>query len=293
MNMPCRQIKVGNRVVGDGKSVYVIAEIGINHNGSVDLAKDMIKAAAFAGCNAVKFQKRTIELVYRPDQLARDRVSPFGSKDGDLRRGLELSMDAHHSLKLLANNLGMDYILSCWDVQSVKDYAAMAPVAIKVASASLTSDALLAEINSINIPVLLSTGMTEEHELKHAIDQLNQKNLALFHCVSSYPTPLDEMNLARIGTLRSLYPNLPIGYSGHEQGIYPTLAAVSLGAVMVERHMTLSRKLWGSDQAASLEPNEMREMIDGIRIIEKTIGDGLMTVQKSELPVRDKLRYGK
>lgn len=288
-----KSIKIGNKQVGDGTSVYVIAEIGINHNGSLELARDLVKAAAYAGCNAVKFQKRTVDLVYRPDQLARHRISPFGSTDEALRRGLELSIDVCGDLKTLAENLGMDFLASCWDINSVDEYASLRPAAIKIASASITNDALLKKACGLGIPVLVSTGMTEAEELQHALDVIGDCAVGLFHCVSSYPTPLNEINLARITTLKQAYPLLPIGYSGHEHGIYPTLGAVALGAVMIERHMTLSRKLWGSDQAASLEPNEMREMVEAIRVIEKSIGDGSMVVQPSELPVRDKLRYGK
>jgi N-acetylneuraminate synthase len=267
-----------------------VAEIGINHNGSIDLARDLIKAAALAGCNAVKLQKRTVDLVYTPEQLARPRATPFGCTNRDLKLGLELPLDAWRDLKTLAEHLGLNLFASCWDVRSVYDLSELRPTVYKVSSPSLTNDALLTNIRAQGVPVIMSVGMSTLDEIDHAVDVLGRRDLILLHCVSAYPTSMKDVNLSAIQSLQQRYPDVLIGYSGHELGILPSYGAVALGACVIERHLTLSRQLWGSDQAFSLEPQEMRELVEGVHLIARARGDGKLGMQACELAAKKNLR---
>ena len=276
-------------MIQPGDPCYIIAEIGINHNGSIDTALDMIAAAKAAGCNAVKFQKRTIELVYTKEELARLRESMFGHTNGALKRGLEFHGREYDRIDEYCRGIGIDWFASCWDQLAVDFIARYDVPYYKIASASLTDDDLLEYTRVKGKPVILSTGMSTLKQIDHAVKMLGKDNLILLHCMSSYPAYNDELNLKVIPALRERY-NVPVGYSGHELGVASTIAAVVLGACVVERHLTLSRNLWGSDQAASLEPAEFAELVRDIRFVEAAMGDGVKQVYEREIPIMLKLR---
>lgn len=282
-------VRIGQRVVGPGQPIFAVAEIGINHNGDVDLAKKLVAAAVAAGCDAVKFQKRTVELVYTADDLARPRESPFGSTNGDLKRGIELDHDDYLAIDRECRRLGIQWFASCWDRPSVDFIDAFDPPCHKIASACLTDDALLRYARAKGRPILLSTGMSSREQIDHAVDVLGREALVLLHCTSAYPSPVEELNLRVIPWLTERY-DVPVGYSGHEVGLSTTLAAVALGACLVERHLTLDRAMWGSDQAASVEPQGFARLVKDISAIARALGDGVKRVYDSELCARDKLR---
>jgi N-acetylneuraminate synthase len=282
-------VQIGRRLVGSGQPVFVVAEIGINHNGDLALAKKLIDAAAAAGCDAVKFQKRTIEIVYSAEELARSRESPFGQTNEDLKRGLELGDDDYIDIDRYCRRLGMPWFASCWDPLSVDFVEGFNPPCFKIASACLADDDLLRHHRSKDRPVLLSTGMSSPEQIDHAVDVLGNDALVLLHCTSAYPSRVEEINLKVIPRLVERY-GVPVGYSGHEVGLATTLGAVALGACLVERHLTLDRAMWGSDQAASVEPHGLARLVKDIRAIELALGDGVKRVYDSELPARTKLR---
>jgi len=282
-------VRIGDRLVGPGQPTLVVAEIGINHNGDVELAKRLIEAAAGAGCDAVKFQKRTVDAVYSAAELARPRESPFGATNGDLKRGLELGRDAYAEIDRHCRRLGLLWFASCWDAASIEFLELFDPPCHKVASPCLTDDALLDAYRRTRRPLLVSTGMSSSSQIDHAVHVLGDAALVLLHCTSAYPATAEELNLRVIPWLADRY-KVPIGYSGHEVGLYTTLAAVALGACLVERHFTLDRTMWGSDQVASVEPQGMARLVKDIRAVEVALGDGVKRVYQSELPVREKLR---
>lgn len=282
-------IKIGNKLVGDGQPCYVIAEIGINHNGNLDIAKRLISVAVAAGCDAVKFQKRTIEVVYTAEELAKPRENPFGATNGDLKRALEFDVDDFAEIDSYCKAVKIPWFVSCWDEQSVDLIADFNVPCFKIASASLTDDNLLRHTRAKGKPVILSTGMSTYEEIDHAIDVLGKKDLIVMHSCSTYPAYYEELNLRAIPTMKQRY-GVPIGYSGHETGIASSVAAAVLGACAVERHITLDRSMWGSDQAASLEPNGISRLIRDIRLVEQSMGDGVKRVYERELPIIKKLR---
>ena len=282
-------VKIGDTLVGDGQPCYVIAEIGINHNGDVELAKRLISIAVAAGCNTVKFQKRTVDVVYSTDELARPRESPFGETNGDLKRGLEFGPAQYREIDRYCAEVRMPWIASCWDEASVDFVEQFAPPAYKIASASLTDDNLLRHTRATGKPILLSTGMSTIEQVDHAVDVLGTDDLVLMHTCSAYPSMYPDLNLRVIGTLRERY-QLPVGYSGHETGLPSSVAAVALGACVIERHITQDRSMWGSDQAASLEPNGITRLVRDIRLVETSLGSGEKRVLPSEVPVMQKLR---
>jgi N-acetylneuraminate synthase len=282
-------VSIADRTVGPGEPCFVVAEIGINHNGDVDLARRLIDAAADAGADAVKFQKRTVEVVYSEEELSRPRESPFGETNGDLKRGLELGEAEYAAIDAHCRERGLPWFVSAWDEGSVDFIEPFHPPCWKVASASLTDDALLRRYRAAGRPVIASTGMSTIEQIDHAVEVLGREDLVLLHTTSTYPSRIDELNLAVIATLRDRY-GVSVGYSGHEVGLAPSVAAVALGAVMVERHITLDRAMWGSDQAASVEPQGFVRMVRDIRTIEAAIGDGVKAVYESERPIIAKLR---
>ncbi len=284
-----KKVKIGNRLVGPGESCFIVAEIGINHNGSVELAKKLISAAAVAGCDAVKFQKRTIDVVYTPEELAKPRENPFGTTNGDLKRGLEFDRKAYEEIDSYCRSQGIIWFASCWDEGSVDFIEQFKPPCYKIASASLTDDNLLRYHRKTGRPIIISTGMSTLDEIDHAVQVLGKDDLIVLHCTSTYPSKPEELNLAAIHTLCERY-GVPVGYSGHEVGLQTTEAAVALGACFVERHITLDRAMWGSDQAASVEPQGIMRMVRDIRVIEQALGDGVKVVYDSEVPIRGKLR---
>jgi N-acetylneuraminate synthase len=283
------EVRLGDRLIGDGHPAFVLAEIGINHNGDVQVAKKLIDVAVFAGCEAVKFQKRTVDVVYTSAELAKPRESPFGETNGDLKRGLEFGQSAYEEIDAYCRSKGIAWTASCWDEGSVDFIDQFDPPFYKIASASLTDNALLRHTRSKGKPIVLSTGMSTIEQLDHAVEVLGKDDLVLLHCCSTYPAQYLELNLKVIPVLRERY-GVPIGYSGHETGIASSVAAAVLGACIVERHVTLDRSLWGSDHAASLEPNGIIRVIRDIRLVEMALGDGVKTVVPSEIPVMQKLR---
>ena len=282
-------VRIGASDVGRGLPCFVVAEIGINHNGDVEIAKKLIDVASAAGCGAVKFQKRTVDVVYTAEELARVRESPFGTTNGELKYGLEFDEDDYRAIAAHCRERGMLWFASCWDEASVDFMEAFDPPCYKIASASLTDDALLAYTRKQGRPVILATGMSTLKQIDHAVEVLGTDQLIVLHACSTYPAHYDELNLRVIGQLAARYP-VPVGYSGHETGIPSSVAAVVMGACMVERHLTLDRSMWGSDQAASLEPNGLHRLIRDIRLVETSMGDGVKRVLDRELPVMEKLR---
>lgn len=283
------EVLLGDRPVGDGHPCYVLAEIGINHNGDTQIAQTLIDVAALAGCEAVKFQKRTVDVVYTPEELAKPRESPFGETNGDLKRALEFGQAEYAQIDAYCRNKPMAWTASGWDEASVDFIDQFDPPFYKIASASLTDDALLRHTRAKGKPIVLSTGMSNLDQIDHAVDVLGKEDLILLHCCSTYPSHYAELNLRAIPVLRERY-GVPIGYSGHETGIASSVAAAVLGACIVERHVTLDRSMWGSDQAASLEPNGIMRVVRDIRLVEEALGDGNKTVAPSEIPVMQKLR---
>jgi len=282
-------VKIGDRLIGDDQPCYIIAEIGINHNGDVDLAKRLISVALAAGCNAVKFQKRTIAVVYTPEELAKPRENPFGLTNGDLKYGLEFEQEEYQQIDAFCKSVKMPWFASPWDEEAVDFLEQFKVPAYKIASASLTDDHLLRHIRKTGKPVILSTGMSTYTEIDHAVEVLGKQDLILLHTTSTYPASYDELNLRVIPALAARY-GVTVGYSGHETGIPTSVCATALGACCVERHVTLDRASWGSDHAASLEPNGITRLVRDIRLWEQAKGDGVKRVFESELPVIRKLR---
>lgn len=282
-------VKIGSRLVGPGHPAFIVAEIGINHNGDIETARKLIEVAADAGCDAVKFQKRTVEVVYSAEELARPRESPFGATNGDLKRGLEFGYEHYREIDRFCRELGIPWFASSWDEASVDFIARFDPPCYKIASASLTDDNLLRYHRTLGKPIILSTGMSSLEQIDHAVEILGKKDLILLHCTSTYPARLEELNLKAIPALVERY-GVPIGYSGHEVGLYTSLAAAVLGACFIERHITLDRAMWGSDQAASVEPQGFNNLIKHLRAVEVAMGDGAKRVYDSEIPIMKKLR---
>ena len=284
-----KKVKIGNKWVGKGELPFIVAEIGINHNGDLNLAKKLIDMAVFAGCDAVKFQKRTIELVYTPEELAKERESPFGTTNGDLKRGLEFGEKEYQEIDRYCKERGIIWFASPWDVRSVDFLEKFNVPCYKIASPCLTDDELLKYVKSKGKPIILSTGMSTEEEIKRAVKILGEKNLVVLHCTSTYPSKLEELNLKVIHWLKKEF-NCPVGYSGHETGIVEPVMAVVLGACAVEKHITLDRAMWGSDHAASLEPNGLNRLVRDIRNLPICLGNGEKRVFESEIPILQKLR---
>ncbi|MEY2558852.1 MAG: N-acetylneuraminate synthase [Verrucomicrobiota bacterium] len=283
------EVQIGNQLIGDGHPCYLIGEIGINHNGNLDLAKNLIATAKNAGWDAVKFQKRTIEIVYTAEELAKPRENPFGETNGDLKRGLEFGVEQYRKLNEFCEETEIPWFASCWDEPSV-DFIEQFPVpCYKIASASLTDDALLQRTRKTRKPIMLSTGMSTFEEIDHAVEVLGKEDLILIHTCSAYPSYYPELNLKLIPELRKRYGVL-VGYSGHETGIPSSVAAAAIGACVVERHITLDRSMWGSDQAASLEPSGITRLARDIRLVEQSMGDGVKKLEEREIAVMKKLR---
>lgn len=285
------EVKIHNVPVGDGHPCFVIGEIGINHNGEIGIAKKLIDVAEAAGCNAVKFQKRTVDVVYTPEELDKPRESPFGETNRALKIGLEFGQREYEEIESYCREQGILWLASCWDEGSVDFINQFNVCCYKIASASLTDDGLLRHTRAAAKarPILLSTGMSTVEQVDHAVEILGRANLVLLHTTSTYPAHYPELNLKVIPFLRQRY-GVPVGYSGHETGIASSVAAVALGACVVERHITLDRAMWGSDQAASLEPSGLTRVIRDIRLIEQSMGDGVKRLIDREVPNMKKLR---
>jgi len=284
-----KSVKIRDRVVGPGQPAFVVAEIGINHNGDIDLAKKLVIAAASSGCDAVKFQKRTVDVVYSKVELDRPRESPFGTTNRNLKYGLEFGYGQYVEIDRLCRSLDIMWYASCWDEGSVEFIEQFDPPCYKIASACLTDHNLLRHHRKTGRPLILSTGMSTLEQIDRALEVLGREDLIILHCTSVYPASLDELNLRIIPKLIERY-DVPVGYSGHEVGLYTSLAAVVLGACLVERHITLNRAMWGTDQAASVEPHGIAKLIKAIRATEVALGDGVKRLYESEVPVMKKLR---
>lgn len=281
----------GGRFVGDGQPTYIIAEIGINHNGEMDIAKQLIDAAVKAGCDAVKFQKRTPEICVPRDQWDKERDTPWGRMTYiDYKKRIEFEAPEFAIIDAYCKEKGMDWFASCWDEPSVDFMEQFSPVMYKMASASLTDLPLLRKVRATGRPLMLSTGMSTQDEIQIAAKAVGTENLMIAHSTSAYPCDPAELNLRMIHTLKEQFPGVPIGYSGHETGLATTLAAVAMGATFVERHFTLDRAMWGTDHAASVEPDGMARLVRNIRDIEKAMGDGVKRVYDSEVEPRKRLR---
>jgi len=284
-------VKIGNKLVGDGQPVFIIAEIGINHNGSLDIAKKMIDGAVHAGCDAVKFQKRTPEICVPKDQWNIERETPWGRMTYlEYRYKVEFTKEDYAEIDRYCKEKGILWFASCWDEPSVEFMEQFNPPCYKAASASLTDIELLKKKKATGRPLIISTGMSTMEEIEAAVEAVGTDNLLIAHATSTYPCPPEELNLRMIQTLKAKYPMCPIGYSGHETGLATTWAAVAMGATFVERHITLDRAMWGTDQAASVEIGGLERLVNNIRDIEKAMGDGIKRVYDSELGPRKKLR---
>lgn len=284
-----QKVQIQNKFVGENCPCFITAEIGINHNGSVALAKKLIDTAVYAGCDAVKFQKRTVDVVYTKEELAKERQSVFGNTNGDLKRGLEFNFEQYKEIDEYCKSKNIIWYASCWDEESVDFIEQFDPPCYKIASASLTDDNLLEYTRKTGKPLFLSTGMSSLEQIEHALEVLGTENLIIYHCTSTYPTNDEEINLKVIPYFKEKF-DCPVGYSGHERGLTPTIISVALGANAIERHITTDRTLWGSDQAASLEPSGIYKIVRDVRQMKSILGDGVKKIYPRELPIIDKLR---
>jgi len=286
-----RELQIGDRFVGDGHPAYVIAEIGINHNGDLNIAKRMIDAAVHAGADAVKFQKRTPNIATPPDQQHQMRETPWGYITYlEYRYKVEFNEEQYGEIDSYCQQRGIPWMVSIWDEPSVEFMEQFNTPAYKIPSASLTDFNLIRKARATGKPVILSSGMSTMEQIKMGIAIAGEENLLLMHCTSTYPCEPEELNLRMVETLRREFPNVPIGYSGHEVGLVPSAVAVAFGACMVERHLTLDRAMWGSDQAASVEPGGFERLVKYIRVTEASLGDGVKKVYQSEKSSMQKLR---
>lgn len=288
------ELQIGDRLIGDGHPCFVIAEIGINHNGDTDTLRKLVAASALAGADMVKIQARTPRICW-PESKWSEAPKWHQSNcttEGEWKEKLELTDQQMSTFAMLCQEHGLMWCASCWDEEAVDRIERFDPPCYKVASASLTDEPLLVKTAAPQKPLLVSTGMSSDGEVEGcawSLGNLAPQNYALLHCTSTYPCPDEELNLRCIHALKARY-GCPVGYSGHEKGIATTVAAVALGACIVERHITLDRTMWGSDHAASLEPHGFQRMVRDIRAVERALGDGVKRVYDSELPAREKLR---
>jgi N-acetylneuraminate synthase len=278
-------------MMGDGHPAYIIAEVGINHNGDIEIAKKIIDAAAHAGADAVKFQKRTPEVCTPPEQQTQMRETPWGYITYlDYRYKVEFNEEQYREIDRYCKEKKIDWMVSVWDEPSVDFMEKFETPAYKVPSASLTDHNLLKYVRKTGKPIIISTGMSTMEQVYKGVNVVGEDNLVIMHCTSTYPCEPTELNLKMIETLRKEFPNNPIGYSGHEVGLVPSAVAIALGATSIERHITLDRAMWGSDQAASVEPSGFERLVKYIRVTEVALGDGVKKVYESEKGSMKKLR---
>jgi sialic acid synthase SpsE len=284
------KVSVGKKAIGAGEPVYIIAEIGINHNGDIAIAKQLMDVAVETGCDAVKFQKRTPEICVPEEQKSIPRETPWGTMTYfEYKKRIEFEQPEFEQIDAYAKKIGIDWFASPWDVPSVDFLESFNVPCQKIASACLTDSELLTAINKTKTTTILSTGMSSIEEIDKAVSLLNNVPLAIAQATSTYPAEASELNLRAIQTFAEKY-KVPVGYSGHERGLQVTIAAVALGATFIERHITLDRSMWGTDHSASLEPEGLKKLVRDIRIIELALGDGKKKVYASEIPIRAKLR---
>lgn len=283
-------MKIGTRFVGDEYPVYVIAEVGINHNGDLDFAKQMILSAKETGADAVKFQKRTPELCVPEEQRNIMRETPWGYISYmEYREKVEFDLSDYEEINRYCHEIGIDWFVSVWDEKAVDFTEQFDPVCYKLPSASLTDHGLLKKVRETGKPMIISTGMSTADQIERAVNVVGLEDLSILHSTSAYPCDPTELNLRMISTLKNQY-DCPVGYSGHEVGLIPSVVAVGLGANIIERHFTLDRAMWGSDQAASVEPGGFRRLVKYIRVTEMSLGDGVKHVYESEQSSLKKLR---
>ena len=285
-----KELKIGNRMIGEGHPVYIIAEIGINHNGDIEIAEKMIRAAKKAGVDAVKFQKRTPLLCVPPEERSKMRETPWGYITYlEYREHVEFGKEEYAKIDALCKELNIDWFASVWDEEAIDFLEQFDPIAYKVPSASLTDTGLVDKLNSTGRPIILSTGMSTMEQIRESVAHFDMDRLAITHATSAYPCDPKELNLRMVETLTQEF-DCPVGYSGHEVGLIPSVVAVGLGATIIERHFTLDRAMWGTDQSASVEPAGMARLVKYIRVTEQALGDGVKKVYDSELPSLKKLR---
>ena len=285
-----KSVDLAGRPIGPGHPTYIIAEIGINHNGRLDLARQLIEVAAECGCDAVKFQKRDPELCVPPEMKDKMRETPWGYISYlEYRNRVEFGLEDYRSIDKYCREKKIQWFASCWDLPSIDFLAQFDPPCIKIPSAALTNRHLLEAAKAAGSPVMLSTGMSTIEEIRAAVPLLGVDNLLLAHSTSTYPCPLEELNLRMVETLSREF-DCPVGYSGHETGLVTTAVSVALGAAFVERHITMDRAMWGSDQSASVEPTGLRRLVKDIRAVERGLGDGVKKVYESEAVSRSRLR---
>ncbi len=274
------------------KYIYVIAEIGINHNGSIETAKELIDKSVEVGCDAVKFQKRSIDIVYSESTLNQPRKSPWGTTQREQKEGLELSLEDYDVINSYCKKKGVDWFASSWDCESQKIMRKYNFPFNKIASAMAINREFIELVASEGIPTFASTGMTKIEDINYLISVFKKYNcpVMLMHTVSTYPSALEDLNLNCIKSLKEIY-NLPIGYSGHEASVSPSVIAATLGAAAIERHITLDRAMYGSDQAASLQPEGFRQLVQILRNMPSILGDGEKRILKEEESIASKLRY--
>jgi N-acetylneuraminate synthase len=286
-----RTIRIGSTLVGDSAPAYICAEIGINHNGSLQLVEELVDAACRAGCNAVKFQKRTPDQCVPPSERSQLRETPWGTMTYlEYRRRLEFGRAEYDHIAKYCLRKGIDWFVSVWDEGAVNFMESYGPIAYKIPSACLTDLTLLRRVAGTGRPVILSTGMSTMQQIREGVSAVGGGELLITHCTSAYPCQEDELNLRVIETLRRDFPAVPIGYSGHEVGLVPTIVARVSGACYLERHVTMSRAMWGSDQAASVEPAGLERLVRYVRSAERSLGDGIKRVYQSEVPLIKRLR---
>ena len=272
------------------KQTFFIAEIGINHNGDIQNALKLIEAAKLAGCDAVKFQKRTINLVYTEEFLSSPRESQWGHTQRDQKEGLEFGIKEYDIIDKFCKKINILWTASCWDINSVKFIEKYKVKFHKVPSACITDLGLLKELKKTKKSIIISTGMSTEKQIEKAVKILSQKNLSILHCNSSYPAQNHQLNLRYIEKLNKMYKKSIIGYSGHEINLSSSVAAVVLGAKIIERHITLDKSMWGTDQQASIEPLGFARLIKDVRNVEKSLGKPLKIVYPEEKKIMLKLR---
>lgn len=311
-----RDVNIGGVIVGRGRPVFFVAEIGINHNGSLEIAKKLIDVAAQAGAQAVKFQKRTVPVVYSQEELAKPRVVDRAvlenavkrnvlpqesverllrtdfkeTTNGDLKWALEFNKDEYAELFAYAGEKGLLCFASPWDEGSVDFLEQFDPPCHKIASAMITDYGLLRKVKETGRPIIASTGMCTMEQVQAAVSALSGAPLVLLHTISTYPATSEEINWRTIAKLKKAFPEIPVGYSGHEQGVAISIAAVATGAHLIERHLTLDKKMFGTDQAASLEPQEFAQLVKSIKEVQASVGDGVKRILPSEIPIMNKLR---
>jgi len=287
-------VQIENRIIGKNEPAFIIGEIGINHNGSLEIAKKLIDVAKVAGCDAVKFQKRNPEEAVPEEYKNVTRETPWGIMTYlDYRKRVEFSNNDYEEIDKYCNSSNILWTASCWDLSSLEFIIDFNVPFLKIPSALITHKLYLESIREVKnkkeLPIFLSTGMADMALVNRIVNFLGEENLVLLHTVSSYPANYDDINLMVIRKFKEKF-NCPIGYSGHEVGLQISLAAAALGANVIERHITLDRAMWGTDQAASVEPQGLIKLIRDIRAIEKAIGTGEKLVMPGEISIMEKLR---